>query len=311
LDRALASGHACLGRVYVGRGKYEDAVEQFRQAVNLEPISDEHFTGLAAAYEHLGRLDEAEKAYLQAIKLRPYYSVAYNSAGLFYLLSAARYKQAEEMFRKAVAVAPEDFRGYGNLGSALALQGRYREAIASLQRSVSLRATAEGYSNLATAYFGLRRFEDAARNYERALALDNKQYEVWGNLGDAYHWIPGKDGKAEGAYRKAISLAQEQASINPRDPYLLVYVAGYHAMLKERKPALDYLQRALHVGSGKPEVLFNAALVHNQLGDTDESLAWLEKALAAGYSARVVSDSPNFDNLAANPRFKDLMRRYR
>ena len=311
LDRTLASGHACLGRVYVGRGKYEDAVEQFRQAVNLEPISDEHFTGLATAYENLGRLDEAEKAYLQAIKLRPYYSVGYDSVGLFYLLSAARYKEAEEMFRKAVAVAPEDFRGYGNLGSALTLQGRYREAIASLERSVSLQATAEGYSNLATAYFGLRQFEDAARNYERALTLDNRNYVVWGNLGDACYWAPGHKAKAEGAYRKAISLAQEQVSINPRDPYLLVYLAGYHAMLKERKPALDYLQRALHVGPGKPEVLFNAALVHNQLGDTEESLTWLGQALAAGYPASVVRDTPNFNNLAANPRFKDLMRRYR
>ena len=311
LDRALASGHACLGRVYVGRGKYEDGVEQFRQAVNLEPVSDEHFTGLATAYEHLGRLDEAEKAYLQAIKLRPYYSVGYDSAGLFYLLSAARYKQAEEMFRKAVAVAPEDFRGYGNLGSALILQARYREAIGSLERSVSLRATAEGYSNLATAYFGLRQFEDAARTYERALALDNRQYDVWGNLGDAYYWTPGRKAKAEGAYRKAISLAQEQALINPRDPYLLVYVAGYHAMLKERKPALDYLQHALLVGPGKPEVLYNAALVHNQLGDTEESLTWLGKALEAGYPASVARNSPNFDNLAANPAFRDLMRRYR
>ena len=310
LDRALASGHACLGRVYDGRGKYEEAVEQFRQAVNLEPISDEHFTGMATAYEHLGRLDEAEKAYLEAIKLRPYYSAGYNSTGLFYLLSAARYKQAEEMFRKAVAVAPEDFRGYGNLGSALALQGRYREAIVSLERSVSLRATVAGYSNLATAYFGMRRFEDAARNYERALALDNRPYDAWGNLGDAYYWIPGQRAKAEGAYRKAISLAQEQASINPRDPYLLVYVAGYHAMLKERKPALDYLQRALQVGAGKPEVLYNAALIHNQLGETEESLTWLGKALAAGYPASVVRNSPNFDNLAANPRFRDLMRRY-
>jgi serine/threonine-protein kinase len=296
--------------VYVGRGKYEDAVEQFRQAVNLEPISDEHFTGLATAYEHLGRLGEAEKAYMQAIKLRPYYPADYNSAGLFYLLSAARCKQAEEMFRKAVAVAPEDFRGYGNLGSALTLQGRYREAIASLERSVSLRATAEGYSNLATAYFSLRRFEDAARNYERAVALDNRKYDFWGNLGDAYSWIPGQNAKAEGAYRKAIALGLAQMSINPRDPYLLVYVAGYHAMLKERKPALDYLQRALYAGSGKPEVLYNAALVHNQLGDAEQSLTWLGKALAAGYPASVVRNSPNFDNLAANPRFRGLMQRY-
>jgi serine/threonine-protein kinase len=311
LDRTLASGHTCLGRVDVGRGKYEDAVQQFRQAVDLEPISDEHFTGLATAYENLGRLDDAEKAYLQAIKLRPYYSQGYNSMGLFYLLSAARYKEAEEMFRKAVALAPEDYSGYGNLGSALAYQGRYREAITSLERSVSLRPTWEGYSNLATAYFGLRQFEDAARNYEKALALDKRKYDVWGNLGDAYYWASGQKAKAEGAYRRAIALAQKQLSINPRDPSLLVYLAGYHAMLQERRPALDYLQRALRVGHDKPDVLFNAALVHNQLGETEVSLTWLEKALAAGYSARVVLDTPNFDNLAANHHFKDLMQRYR
>jgi len=50
-----------------------------------------------------------------------------------------------------------------------------------------------------------------------------------------------------------------------------------------------------------------AAIVYNQLGDTDQCLASLEKAVAAGYSAEVIRDTPDFDHFHSNPRFRVLV----
>src|SRR2546429_2343327 len=35
LDANLASGYTCLGTVYTGRGRYEEAVQQFQRAAQL------------------------------------------------------------------------------------------------------------------------------------------------------------------------------------------------------------------------------------------------------------------------------------
>jgi serine/threonine-protein kinase len=79
-------------------------------------------------------------------------------------------------------------------------------------------------------------------------------------------------------------------------------------MLDERKPALAELQRVLGIAPDNPETRFKAALVYNQFGDAQRALGWLEKAVAAGYSARQIRDTPNFDRLRSNPRFQELLR---
>ena len=38
-----------------------------------------------------------------------------------------------------------------------------------------------------------------------------------GNLAEAYYWIPGKREQAQATYRSAISQAEKQLKINPRD----------------------------------------------------------------------------------------------
>jgi hypothetical protein len=53
---------------------------------------------------------------------------------------------------------------------------------------------------------------------------------------------------------------------------------------------------------------FKAALIYNQFGDTAQTLAWLSKALAGGFSATIVRDTPNFDLLRSNPQFEALFK---
>ncbi len=71
---------------------------------------------------------------------------------------------------------------------------------------------------------------------------------------------------------------------------------------------MSYLDRSLQLGRGDKELLFNAAVVYNQLHQTGPSLEWLGKALTAGYSRSVVATAATLDNLHENPRYQALMR---
>jgi eukaryotic-like serine/threonine-protein kinase len=307
-DATLASAHICLGRVFLGTGSYKNALEQYRRAVELEPTSDTAQGGLARAFEQLDRLDDAEKTYKQAIAMRPDYWATYNWLGVFYQRHA-RYDDARAMYSQVVSLAPDSFTGYSNLGGVCVLQGHYAEAIPLLQQSLSIRPTASASSNLATAFFQMRRYPESAVQFEQAVKLDEQEYQMWGNLGDAYFWSSGRRAEAQKAYRKAIALGEEKLRVNPHDSEVLSYLAMYYAMCQERKPALENLDAALRLNPKSPDLMFTAGIVYQQLGDTPRALDALEKAVASGISPATLSDTPNLDTLRGNPRFLKLTQR--
>jgi len=295
----------CLGTVYKGTGHYEDAAAQFERAVAAEPTNDDAYRGLADAYERLGKLADAERTYRRAIELRPHYWAGYSWLGIFYY-HQARYAEAASMFSQVIALAPDSIRGYYNLGATYNSQGRYADAIGMLQHSIAIRPTAAGYSNLGNAYFYLRRYGEAAGAHEEAVKLSPNNYILWWNLADGYNWAPGGRAHAAEAYRQTISLANEALRVNPRDAYALGVLAYCHAMLGERKPALEYLQTGLRLAPEDSEMRFKAALVYTQFGDIKQTLGWLKKALASGLSLAVVRDTPNFDSFRSDRSFQEL-----
>jgi len=304
-DGSLAEGHACLGLVYQGTGKYEQAAEEYAKAALIEPTLDAAQSGLARAYGSLNRPDEAEKAYQAAIRLRPNYWAGYNRLGAFFLRHG-KMEPAAQMFAQVVSLVPDSFIGYSNLGAVRLQQGRYSEAIPPLEHSLEIRETGDAVSNLGTAYFALHRYADAAKKYEAAVRISDKEYVLWGNLGDAYFWASGRRPEAAAAYRRAVALALDALRVNSRDAAALSSISLYRAMLGERTAAVDYLERALRLEPKRPDLLLNAALAYQQLAEPERALDYLEKAVAAGLPAESLRDLPNFDSLRDKPRFKKL-----
>jgi tetratricopeptide (TPR) repeat protein/TolB-like protein len=306
LGNGGAEAHTCLGLLDNGTGNYEAAAREFQQALKIEPTSDRGYVGLAQAEEQLGKMAQAEKTFQQAIALRPNYGPAYNWLGNFYF-NRGRYQDAARMYRAMVDLNPDASLGYANLGGAYLMEGRYADSIEPLKTSIAIRPSSAGYSNLGTAYYGLGRYADAARTYEEAVKSDPRHYDLWGNLGDAYYWAPGERTKAPAAYQKAVTLAREQLAVNPKDHLLLSYVATYQAMLGDRSAALASIEEAFRPAPTDPELMFNAALVYIQVGDHARALDWLAKAVAAGYPAAGLRDTPNFSSLQTDARFQKIL----
>lgn len=306
LNAQLAEPHLCMATWLNETGQYEKAVEEFKATVSKEPNRDDVYRGLAEAYEKLGKLSEAETTYRHAIALRPKYWAGYNALGIFYL-THAQYARAAGMFSEVVKLKPDNDHGYNNLCFADWMQGLYSEAIDACQRAIAIRPTASNYSNLATAYYYRRQYAQAAETYQKALHLNEREYIIWGNLGDAYSWIPGKKASAHEAYHRAIALANTRLQVNPRDARTLGYLAWYQASVGQWQAAVATAGGALRLEPHDSELLFNVALIYNQIGDPSRALKYLEKARAAGYSATLLRDTPNFEPFRPNPRFQHLL----
>ena len=303
LNPELVEGHICMGNVYNGTGKYDKAVQEFQRAFQAEPGNEDALRGLADAYKSLGNFAGAESAYKQAIALRPKYWAVYDWMGAFYF-DQSRYSDAANAFLRSTELAPGNYLSFFNLGSAYVAQGRYPEAIAAFNRSIALRPSSDAYGDLGYTYTLMNRYPESISALQQALKLDNHDWMVWGNLADALYWSISRRGESVVNYRKAISIANSQAEINPEDALTLAYLANYTAMLGDQQTAYGYLQKALALAPSNGEVLFRAAVVYNHFNQREQALSYLSKAVQAGYSRTIIRDSPDFSNLRQDQQFR-------
>ena len=302
--RETAEGRICLGLVYNQTGKYQLAVPEFERAVQIDQSNEDGLRGLADAYGKLGNAAGAEAAYRKAISLRPNYWAVHSWLGAFFY-NQARYDEAIKQFQEVVNLAPNNYRGYSNLGGLLVAVGRYKEALEPLNRSIDIRPNLEAFNNLGNAYFDLHQFGEAAEAFQRGLNLDDSDWLLWGNLGDSLYWNGAKK-KAIDAYEIAISRAGKRLAVNPMESNVLAFSASYNAMAGHTETARNQIEKALALAPSEAEVRMRAALVYNQLGDMDRCLSSLEKAVGLGYATQLIRDTPDFDHLHGNARFKKL-----
>ena len=78
-------------------------------------------------------------------------------------------------------------------------------------------------------------------------------------------------------------------------------------LLGESELARKRLQASLRLQPNSPDMLFNAGIVYQQLGEPNLALDALEKAVALGISPELLRDTPNFDALGNHPRFLGLV----
>ena len=189
-------------------------------------------------------------------------------------------------------------------GAALLKDGKFEEAVAELQKAADAAPTsAVIQSNLAYAYDRQGRTEEAVAAYRKALVLDPKNTVVRNNLANLYS----KQGLYEDAAREYEDLVQ-------RDPGNTTAKANLDAMVKnktvlqERKEQVSSALQGADSKPKDPQAAYNAARVYARLGDADQALTWLNKALDLGYDQfDYLSLDPSLVNLKKDPRFLKLL----
>ncbi len=126
-----------LGTVYAKIGRVEDAADQFRQGVALDPLNPEPLVGLGVLAEHEGKTDEALALYKKAVELDPSYVDARNKVGSM-LLERGDSAGAEEQFRAALRWNPNAEGVLYNLSLILDIQGKQDEALPLLEDAYAL-----------------------------------------------------------------------------------------------------------------------------------------------------------------------------
>lgn len=125
--------HLKRGNELSRAGKFEEAVVEYEQALEIEPENVDLLSNLGVAYYNLGQLDKAIDHYSRAIEIAP------NDADIRSNLAAAyvqldQLDNALEEYKKAVELNPSLAQAFFGLGVVYALKGRTDDAIQAFEK---------------------------------------------------------------------------------------------------------------------------------------------------------------------------------
>lgn len=99
--KARARAHTDLGAVYYQNKQYEIALEEFTEAIRIDPTFALAYNGLGLVHSSLGQADIADKNFKKAIQLEPNNSESHNNYGSF-LCARGFYDESIKEFLAAV-----------------------------------------------------------------------------------------------------------------------------------------------------------------------------------------------------------------
>ena len=136
--------------------------------------------------------------------------------------------------------------------------------------------------------------------------MSPEDYELWGNLGDAYRHAAKNYDLARPMYKNALKLAGNRLEINANDADTLGLMAHYSASIGLREEALDYIERADPLHSENMLIQYSAASALCALDEHERAMDMLERALTLGYPSDMARVDPNLQCLRDLPRFGAL-----
>lgn len=166
-----AENYSTLGRLYLDRGSLDEAMEEFRKALAIEPSSAKVRILLAGVYARKGMVSDAIEEFKRAIALDPGRVEAHLGLGDVYR-SQDMLDLAIAEYERAIEVDPKSAIAYLNLGYAHCERGDADKGIEAYRKSIEIMPSAHAHGNLGTVYANRGELKRAIREWEEALRID-------------------------------------------------------------------------------------------------------------------------------------------
>jgi tetratricopeptide (TPR) repeat protein len=289
-----------------------NAIDFFNDAIRSTPNYAQAYAGLADSYALEGdwkygllapkeAYPNAKAAATKAIALDGTLGEAHISLAFCLENFDWDSESAGREFTRGIELNPGYAIGHEWYGWHLAALGRHEEAIAEVEKALSLDPLSPSIgADLAEELLVAHRFDEAITQSRKTLILDPFFAPA--------HYVLGQALVQKHNYNDAISELQKAIELSPGSTAFkanLAYAYAASGMLNKATKILNELKsRSPQSYSNAPEI----AMIYVGLNDKNQAMAWLEKSYAERFSPWVLM-RPCFDLLRSLPAFEDLVRR--
>ena len=194
----------------------------------------EQLISVGFTHHQSNRLDEAENAYQEALKLDENNAEIYNLLGVL-KLQKGEVDSAIKFVEKAVEISPQEYF-YETLFQAYIRNKDYNRIIA--KEKFVMKLYPENFSllfNLAFAYKNVNEYRNAINLYEKALNINPSSYNAWFNLAHLY--------SVEGETNNAVSAMKVCKKLKPNDAETDYFLSLALMRIKDYKEGLRLFEK--------------------------------------------------------------------
>ena len=263
-------------------------------------------------------IELARQMFERAIELDPYFAAAW--AGLatahVYLFSWGGrdpdLQKAHNASTRALELDPELADAHIAAGQSFSMEQRYGEAAAEFERAIELDPTLfDAYYYYARSCFKAGDLDKALKLFEKAQSIRPEDYQSYCHVSLVMRELGRRD-EAGRTDHLALESIKKYLELNPDEARAYSLGAGVLARLGEVERAKQWNERAMSLAPDDDAILYNASCVFAVLGEEDQALAGLQRAIEAGLAGGDwVSHDPDWERLRNHPRFQTLVQRLR
>jgi len=318
LDPDRPDGHRALGYYYYWcHGDYNLALQEFAIAVEQLPNDSALLEGIGYIRRRQGRFDEAVDRFLEAFELNPRSSWLAAELAHTYT-NLRRYEDAEHYYDYSIAAAPDQAHPYelkalnvlrwtGDTARArtILLEMPQQDETSSLYTRFQIELLARNprgaLAQIRSAKSDLIGIESALYPKDLLLAFGYRQ------MGDAE--------QARSHYEDAAHRLERRLDARDEDPRILSALGLAYAGLGRKDEAVRLGRRAVELYPVSrdafvgPEYVEHLSVIYAVTGDAEAAVDQLDYVLSipSGVSRALLRVSPRWDALRGHPRFERLI----
>ncbi len=289
------------------------AITYYQEAIAKDKLYPHPHIGLADAYQALstfmvGALPQAQSFPKVEAAARGALDLDETLAEGHTFLAVMRlyrweWREAEQGFKRALELNPSYALAHSWYSQYLASQARLDEARAEAKRARDLDPLSPYIvQNVAFIAYYARQYDEMIEYSRQALKLDpNYVWARW-RLGMAY--------VMQSRFKEAVEECERAAALARRSPPALSFLGYAYGMAGRRGEAQQVLNELVEMSHRTYVSPFSFFLPHVVLGQNDQAIEWLEKAVQSHMPGMIfIRVNPELDPIRSDPRFKELVRR--
>ena len=213
--------------------KFYEAIEQWQQAIKINPNYIEAFNGCGNAYKNLNKLNDAVKNFKKAIHIEPKYLEAYfNLANVYIKLE--KFDEAIAISNKTIELDNTISHAFNGKGLGLMKLKKFDEAISNFKKSITLNPNdANVFFNLAATYEKIEKWEEATDCFVKVLKLNPGNRDAYENLLDLLEFYLPKKNYENFIVKTNNLLKQNTLNIDLNNPISDEKITNYYSEISK------------------------------------------------------------------------------
>ncbi|MFQ5652582.1 MAG: protein kinase [bacterium] len=320
----LPEAHVAMGNYhYHGKLDYEPALQEFHEAIRLQPNNTKALLGVGSVLRRQGKMREAVDKFRKTFSLDPRNSDYAKVVGETHLL-LGEHDQAEQFFDRAISLAPDAVNAYYYkarvhlLKSSVTKQAR-TVIEAALERKIGVGDPSFSYT-LAICDVLEGNLEEALRNLSGIGKMDDQfMFKPEDLLVARIHRLMKNEPLARMHYESARRMLREQIRLNTEDSRLYGSLGLAYAGFGQKAEAIRAGKRGTELLPISKEAwrgsyrLLDLAQIYTMVNEPDRALDLLDDLLGRptdAISAALLKIDPTWAPLRQHSRFEKLLEKY-